>query len=206
MRVIKVVLGRVSRLGNTLMDASLTGATNLAYSNQPPVLIAASSDAAMALAKRTILASSLRVGAKVPIEQASERLEFQIATAALWVEIDRDCGGPMDDLLSCLSRDVAAGRYAAVVSTTSKFVDPLAARIDAGAVELIVEADDAERVAALAIATARHGLPLRLADVASERNAERLRQLSEEVNRSHRLWRAFPLGRRRHRGRSKSPR
>ncbi len=64
-----------------------------------------------------------------------------------------------------------------------KFVDPLAARIDASAVELIVGAEEAERVAALAIAIAWHGLPLQLADVASERNAERLRQLSEEVSR-----------------------
>jgi DNA-binding MarR family transcriptional regulator len=38
-------------------------------------------------------------------------------------------------------------------------------------------------VAAFAIATTNHGMPLRLSDVASDRNAERLRQLSDEVSR-----------------------
>src|SRR5205085_1541075 len=69
------------------------------------------------------------------------------------------------------------------VSTTSALVDPLAARVEENAVEIIVDADEGERIAALAVAMARRGLPLRVADVASERNAERLRQLSEEVNR-----------------------
>jgi len=50
-------------------------------------------------------------------------------------------------------------------------------------VEFIVDANDAERAAALAIATSRLGLPLRLSDVAADRNAERLRQLSDEVSR-----------------------
>src|SRR5206468_12395042 len=40
-----------------------------------------------------------------------------------------------------------------------------------------------ERVAALAIATARLGTPLRLADAATDRSAARLRQLSDEVSR-----------------------
>ena len=51
------------------------------------------------------------------------------------------------------------------------------------AVELIVDADDAERAAALAIATSRAGMPLRLSDVAADKNAARLRQLSDEVSR-----------------------
>jgi hypothetical protein len=164
-------------------DGSSSIREQIAANNATIASLTPAKNAAMARAERTILSSSLRVGAKFPIEQASERLECQIATAAIWVEIDRDCGGPMDELLSRLSSDVAAGRYAAVVSTTPKFVDPLAARIDASAVELIVGAEEAERVAALATAIAWHGLPLQLADVASERNAERLRQLSEEVSR-----------------------
>src|SRR6516164_7115719 len=106
MRVIKVVLGRVSRLGNTLMDASPTDAADLAYSNQPPMLLAASSDAAMARAEHAICAASLRIGAKLPIEHAIERIDSQIATSALWVEIDRDCGGPMDELLRRINDDV----------------------------------------------------------------------------------------------------
>jgi hypothetical protein len=165
------------------MDAFSTEANDLSYSDRPPVLLAASSDAALARAERTILASGLRVGARLPIETAGERIAQQALATALWVELDRDCGGEMDSLLAQVSRDVTSGLYAAVVSTTTALLDPLAASIGESAVEVIVDADDAERAAALAIATASQRVPLRLSDVASDKNAERLRQLSEEVSR-----------------------
>src|SRR5260370_21929313 len=165
------------------MDAFLSDSAALIYSDRPPVLLAASSEAAMSRAQRTMEASGLRVGAQMSIEIAGERIEQQVAATALWIELDRDCGGPMDELLKHVSRDVAGGRYAAVVSATAPLLDPLAARLDQSAVELIVDAEEAERAAALAIATATHRLPLRVGDVSSDKNAERLRQLSEEVSR-----------------------
>ena len=61
----------------------------------------------------------------------------------------------MDELLDFVSRDVADGRYAAVVSTSGALLDPVVAGLGSEAVELIVDADDAERAAALAIATSR---------------------------------------------------
>jgi DNA-binding MarR family transcriptional regulator len=183
MRVIKVVLGPASYLGETQMDAILTGAADLGYSDLPPVLVAASSQAAMARAERTIEASGLRIGGRLPIEHARERIEQQAAATALWLELDSDCGGPMDDLLSQVRRDVADGRYAAVVSTTAALLDPLAARVGDSDVELIVDASDAERAAALAIVTTQKGAALRVSDIGSDKNAERLRQLSDEVSR-----------------------
>jgi DNA-binding MarR family transcriptional regulator len=48
---------------------------------------------------------------------------------------------------------------------------------------LIVDADDADRAAALAIATSRAGMPLRVSDIAADKSAARLRQLSDEVSR-----------------------
>ena len=165
------------------MDAYLTDAADLTYSGRPPVLLAASSEAAMARAESTIAASGLRVGARLSLELAKERVDQQAAATALWIELDRDCGGPMDDLLTHVSRDVANGRYAAVVSTTYALLDPIIARIGENAVELIVDADEAERAAALAIATVQQQRPLRISDVASDKNAERLRQLSDEVSR-----------------------
>jgi DNA-binding MarR family transcriptional regulator len=165
------------------MDAIPTETFDLHYSDVPPLLLAASSDAAMARAERSIDATGLRVGARVPIELAKERIEQQIAASAIWIELDSDCGGPMDDLLTQVSRDVSDGLYAAVVSATSSLVDPLVARLEASSVELIIDADESARAAALAIATSNRALPLRVADVASDNNAERLRQLSEEVSR-----------------------
>jgi predicted transcriptional regulator len=156
---------------------------DLQYSDQAAVLVAASSDAALGRALRTVEATGLRVGGKVDIDSARDRIERQVAATAVWVELDRDCGGPLDELIGQMSRDVAEGRYAAVVSATAELLDPLAAQINDDAVELIVDADEAERAAALAIATSRVGMPLRLSDVAADKSADRLRQLSEEVSR-----------------------
>jgi DNA-binding MarR family transcriptional regulator len=89
----------------------------------------------------------------------------------------------MDELLTQLNDDVAAGRYGAVVSATSALLDPLSARIGDSGVELIVDAEEADRIAALAVVASRRHAHLRLSDVASDNNAERLRQLSEEVSR-----------------------
>lgn len=166
------------------MDSYSTGASSdLHYSGRSPVLLYASSERAMARAHRSIEAFGLRVGASLPIEAAKQRIERQAAATAVWIELDSDCGGPMDELLSDVSRDVAAGRYAAVVSASADLVDPLAARLNESSVELIVDADEAERTAALAIASAAAGMPLRLSDVSGDSSNERLRQLSDEVSR-----------------------
>ena len=89
----------------------------------------------------------------------------------------------MDALLDTIGRDAADGRFAAVVSATAALVDPVDARIRETGVELIVDANEAERAAALAIVTARASMPPRLSDIASDQNAARLRQLSDEVSR-----------------------
>src|SRR5258708_27021933 len=102
------------------MDAFLSDSADLIYSDRPPVLLAASSEAAMSRAQRTIEAFGLRVGAQMSIEVAGERIEQQVAATALWVELDRDCGGPMDELLKHVSRDVAGRRYAAAVPPTAR--------------------------------------------------------------------------------------
>ena len=79
------------------MDATSTDA-DLHYSDCPPILVAASSDHAMARAERSAAAAGLRIGARMPIEIAGERIDQQIATTSLWVELDSDRGRAMDDL------------------------------------------------------------------------------------------------------------
>jgi len=164
------------------MDAYPTDRT-VSYLDHSPVLIAGTSDAAIRKAIRTIEAFGCRVGQSLPLEQAGDRIEFQVSASAVWVELDRDCGGAMDDLLSRVNRDVHDGRYAAIVSSSAKLIDPVATSICDSEVQLLVDADDSERAAALAVATAIAARPQRLSDVASDQNAARLRQLSEEVSR-----------------------
>ena len=165
------------------MDAIHTELHDLSYSDKPPVLIGASSDAAMRRAVQTIEAAGCRIGDRMSIGSARERIERQIAASAIWLELDRDCGAEMDEVLDFIASDLAGRQFGAVVAATAELIDPVAARIDDSAVELIIEPDEAERVAALAVATARAGIQPRLSDIASDQNAERLRQLSDEVGR-----------------------
>ena len=165
------------------MDAILTDAAEFGYADLPPALVFATSAIAMARAERSVRAAGLRVGATLPIEDAEARLELQGRASAVWLELDRDCGGAMDALLAKMSSDVRDGRYQAVVSTTADVLDPLAAGLDEPRVEVVINGDDAERTSALAMALASRSLPLHVGDVAADKNAERLRQLSDEVSR-----------------------
>src|SRR5206468_11640491 len=77
----------------------------------------------------------------------------------------------------------ADGRYSAIVSAPAALLDTLAAQLTDSLIELIIDADDSERIAALAIATSDFIGALRVADVAADKNAARPRQLSDEVSR-----------------------
>jgi DNA-binding MarR family transcriptional regulator len=169
--------------GDIAMDAIHTELHDLSYSDKPPVLIGASSDAAMRRAVQTIEAAGCRIGDRMAIGSARERIERQIAASAIWLELDRDCGAEMDEVLDFIASDSAGRQFGAVVAATAELIDPVAARIDDSTVDLIVDADEAERVAAIALATARAGIEPRLSDIASDQSAERLRQLSDEVGR-----------------------
>lgn len=151
--------------------------------DRPPILIAGDSAAALQRAAQTIGACGLRVAGSVGLEDAPERIERQAAASALWVELDGDRGAILDRLLDCVNRDAGQGRYPAIVAAPAELVDTLAARLTDFNVELVVDGDEAERAAALAVALASTGGADRLSDVASDQNATRLRQLSDEVSR-----------------------
>jgi len=183
MRVIRHVLGPVRNPGDHPMNLMQTDRGDFTYTDKPPVLIGASSDGALGRAMRTVEATGCRVGGSMNLQEISERIERQVAASAVWLELDRDGGSRMDDLLARVGDEVREGRYAAVVSATAELVDPIAARLGDGPAELIVDGDESDRIAALALAMARAGMPHRLSDIASDQNAARLRQLSDEVSR-----------------------
>jgi hypothetical protein len=137
----------------------------------------------MRRAEKTIDASGLRIGARLSVEDALARIKVQPSATAIWLELDRDGGDPMDDLLIHVSQDVSHGFYGAVISATTPLLDKASARITNDDVELIIEADEAERTTALALAIVRKRSPLNVRDIGADKSAERLRQLSEEVSR-----------------------
>lgn len=166
------------------MDSYLTdaGAPHSGF-DRPPILIAGDSDAALQRAARTVEACGLRIAASVALEAAPERIDRQAAATALWVELDRDRGPILDRLLDHVNRDVAHGRYQAIIAAPSELIDAIEARIGDGSVDLVVDGSEADRAAALAIALSTAGRPDRISDVASDQYATRLRQLSDEVAR-----------------------
>jgi hypothetical protein len=182
MHVINAVLGPASHLRVSAMDAFSTE-PNLSYSDAPPVLIAGSSERAVARAKSTVGAFGVRIGNAAPLAEAAARLRQQGSASAVWVELDQvEVSEILDQLIRQLNSDVQARRYGAVVSAPKELIDPLAAMLEDD-VELLIAADEAERASALALALARRGTEERYSDVAADRNAERLRQLSDEVGR-----------------------
>jgi hypothetical protein len=166
------------------MDAYLSdGQDSQGGFDRPPILITADSDAALERAARTVAACGLRIADMVDLEEADERIDRQAAASALWVELGEDRGPQLDRLLDHVNRDAEDGRYRAIVAASSELLDPIAARLTSANIELIIDGNESERTAALAVALAESGRPLALSDVASDRNAARLRQLSDEVSR-----------------------
>ncbi|MEO5640276.1 MAG: MarR family transcriptional regulator [Sphingomicrobium sp.] len=152
-----------------------------------PVIVVGSSVAARARGVAQVEAAGVRLAAAVPIEQAVDRIGQQARASAVWVELDCDQGDPLDRLLDRIDRDAASGTYAAIVAAIPELIDPVAARLSRGRVELLVEGtdrgDESARVAALALALTRPPAGTRLSDIASDSSAARLRQLTDEVGR-----------------------
>jgi DNA-binding MarR family transcriptional regulator len=165
------------------MDAYTSEFSKESYAGAAPVLIAGDSDAALQNAARTVEATGSRIGAVVPLDGAADRIALQASASAVWIELSKDGGAPMDRLLQQVGGDVADGRYSAVVAAPRELVDLLFCQIGGTPVELVIDGDEAERSAALAIATSGLHREHRLSDVASDRSSERLRQLSDEVSR-----------------------
>ena len=165
------------------MDAYLTDLQPDRGFAAPPILITGDSAAALERAARTVVASGVRIADRVDLEQAAERIDQQAAASALWVVLESDGGALLDRVLDHVNRDVAEGRYPAVVAAPAELIDAISARLTEPNIELVVDGNDADRTAALAVALAGAGRPDRLSDIASDQNATRLRQLSDEVSR-----------------------
>ena len=150
---------------------------------RPPVVVAAASAAAHERAARTIEAAGFRIAA-IDLDGALDRLTLQASASALWIELDDDRGADLDRLVERANAEAASGRFPAIIAAPAALLDPLAARLDAPESQLLIDADEPARAAALALATALHSRgEARLNDVTAEPSSARLRQLSDEVGR-----------------------
>lgn len=148
-----------------------------------PVLIVGSDIEALRRANKTVQGFGLRIADSVTIPDASARIERQINASAFWLELSGDAGFELDKVLDDVNREAETRRCAAVVAAPVSLIDAICARIDTSDIQIVIDGDEADRTAALAVAIANSALPSRYQDAASDRNAERLRQLSDEVSR-----------------------
>ena len=104
----------------------------------------------------------------------------RLPSDCVWLE----CGSaiPSDALLDRLARLAETGEAAVVASAPPSLIDMLFARLDQGSAQILIDPDDNQRAAALAVALARADRPTRVSDVGRD-NAVRLRQLSDEMGR-----------------------
>ena len=167
------------------MDSYLSNNQNRANSfDHPPILVSGDSESALARGRAAVAMAGLRLADAVPLGQAVERMRRQAAASALWIELDggSDSSGA-HELLDHVAKDVAEGRYCAVVAVPDEFLDAVAVHAFDTNIDLIVGGDESERAAALAIAMSGARRADRLSDMTADKNAARLRQLSDEVSR-----------------------
>ena len=166
------------------MDAYLSSNQSRGNFFEPaPVFVVANSDLAKARARTTIAMAGLRVANAVDIEELPNRLARQSAASALWIELDADADAALDTLLDCVALDTSDGRYPAVIAAPAELLDRIGVHALNSSFEIIIDAEEAERAAALAVAVSGFGRRRSLSDVAADKSAARLRQLSEEVSR-----------------------
>lgn len=166
------------------MNAYLTDSANsAAVFPSSPILIVADSETAAKRACATIEACGLRSAGEVNVNEALARIERQVSLSAVWVELEEDRGAALDRLLEQLNEDSKAGRYRGILAAPVDILDALAARAEDGGIDLIIDGTESDRMAAIATACSGFIPRHRLSDIATDQSAERLRQLSEEVNR-----------------------
>ena len=165
------------------MDTYLSNSQNRANDfGPPPVVVVADTESARARARQTILMAGFRV-AETGIAAARARIREQAAASALWIEVDGGAPPSLEALLDDVVSEASCGRFPAILAAPSTLLDRFAAHAFDAGIELLVDAPDDQRIAALAIAVSGALNPTRVADAGADKNAARLRQLSDEVSR-----------------------
>jgi DNA-binding MarR family transcriptional regulator len=134
-------------------------------------------------AEDALAASGVRLVGSFSFEEGMERLDDQVSLGLAWVELGEEDDTPeLDRLLGRLNQLAETRGTAVVASTPIELVDMVAARLTDRSSEILVDADDAQRAAVLALALSGARADRGVSDVGKD-NAARLRQLSDEMGR-----------------------
>lgn len=149
----------------------------------PPALLIGDGGDGIGEAELLLDDAGFRLAPRVPIAAALERLDLQARAGLVWVELGGADAAVIAPLLERVRSDAVDQRYSAVVSAPGDLIDLAFACLADSPVELLSEPEDADRVAALALARSRTDAPQLVSDISGDNSAVRLRQLSDEVSR-----------------------
>jgi DNA-binding MarR family transcriptional regulator len=153
------------------------------YDQSRPALLFASSARRLARAEGPLAASGLRLVDCLPIDEAATRLDDQASLGLVWLELGEEDANPAVDKLLGRLNDMAEARGTIVIASAPlELVDMVAGRLTDRRIEILVDPDDAQRAAVLAIAFSGAAEEAGVHDVGKD-NAARLRQLSDEMGR-----------------------
>ena len=159
-----------------------TYASDMTYTPDKPALLFGSDAQAMRRTGDLFGAAGVRLAGQGNLGEAVDRLDAQIAVGLVWIECDEAGGVPSDALLDRLAGLAESGEASVIASAPPSMIDLLFARLEHGSAQILIDPDDNQRAAALAVALARADRSTRVSDVGRD-NAVRLRQLSDEMGR-----------------------
>lgn len=161
------------------------------WGSAPTVLIFADSPEAFAFASERVAAGGGRIAARLPVDQAADRLDRQVAVDLVIVDVVSDRGLELDRLLERIESGAAAGRFAAIVIIAPDLIDIASARIGHDAVSLLAARDDAAFDMAMA-ERLRENEP-QLHDKSEDERGSPLQQILEDLARFERDPDVLPL-------------
>lgn len=155
------------------------------FDKAPTALIFADNETGGASLVDAAKISGARIVGQLMLEAAKERLDRQASASVIMLDLSAGHSALSDRLLEYVAELAEEYRQNVIVSVPLAMIDGAAARLGDAPVALLCEPDDGERLAALACAIARWEIPAndRLADVSTELDGLRLRQLADEVGR-----------------------
>ena len=127
------------------------------YNSAKPALLFGDDPAALIRTSALLEAAEVRLAGQAPVAAAADRLDQQIAVGLVWLE----CADaiPSNALLDRLARLAESGEAAVVACASPTLIDPLYARLDQGRAQILIDPDDRQRAAALAIALSTVDFP-----------------------------------------------
>ena len=157
--------------------------TAVTYDSSKPALLFGDDVHRMSRAAATLAGAGVRVVDRLPLAQANERLDSQPSLGLVWLELTESDAAPHLDRLLARLNDMAESRGTVVVaSVPMPLVDSAAAYLTGRSTEILVDPDEAQRLATLATAFSGVLDDTGVSDVGKD-NAARLRQLSDEMGR-----------------------